>query len=105
MGTTGCKDAEVASDHMLVCQHIREHVLPRMELYKLFAPGQDCSVDSQATFNYPVLPSDEPRDFQLPGTPELSLSPALLAFILPPLTKLIPQTGVKAQGSPRLAAM
>lgn len=83
---TGCRDAEDDSDHLLLCTHIRENMLGRHELHKLFAPGQACSIDEKASFNEDLLPTDEPTEFKMPGVsdPAMSCSPVIVAW-LPPL--------------------
>ncbi|CAK8995999.1 unnamed protein product [Durusdinium trenchii] len=60
----GC-DAEVDSDHVLQCTHLRRRILPALQLQQLYEGDGDCSVSEDASFNKALLQDGQPGDFQV----------------------------------------
>merc|ERR1712107_883832 len=67
----GCVGVPADSDYILLCKHLRQRVLPRDPLERLFSEGGFCSVDSNTPFNRPLVLPGLPRDFNAPSSAEL----------------------------------
>jgi len=80
--TEGCKDVRSVADHVLLCSHLRDSVLPKQKLENVFAEGGSCTIDQGTPFNKELLRPGQPEDFSI--TPSSSECPRLLLLLSPP---------------------
>merc|ERR1712008_18792 len=77
----GCKDVQSVADHVLLCSHLRDSVLPKQKLDLVFAEGGRCTVNQGTHFNKELLRHGQPEDFSI--TPSSEECPPLLSLLNP----------------------
>lgn len=83
----GCRDAQITSDHTLICTQLRHRVLPHMALWRLTKPGGSCYIDSRDVLNRPMLTPGAPVDFEFPENAANAASIPFSLLALPPLCR------------------
>mmetsp|Transcript_113962 Transcript_113962/g.221322 ORF Transcript_113962/g.221322 Transcript_113962/m.221322 type:complete len:240 (+) Transcript_113962:431-1150(+) len=73
----GCKDVQPMADHVLLCSHLRDSLLPKQKLEQVFAEGGRCTVDLGTRFNRELLRPGQPEEFSITPSSE-GCSPLLL---------------------------
>lgn len=76
----GCRDAQITTDHTLLCTQLRQRVLPHMALWRLTAPGGACYIDGKNSINRAMLAEGAPENFEFPQTVTNAMPSLLLAL-------------------------
>lgn len=84
----GCRGAKIASDHNLLCTHLRTKVLPSLALWRATSPGGSCMMDQSVHYNKAMLPEGQPDDFRMPVSAEAVSSMPEMLLALPPPPRL-----------------